>query len=117
MKTLVTVLLAGSAMVACSSTDPGPGVPSPTPTQQLEEKPPMVLLDKRAEPTPPELDPKVEMDRLSGYRPMDPKADTSNPEQVTFCGKNLCGADEYCCNESCGICAPANGSCTQQKCN
>ncbi|MEW5853560.1 MAG: hypothetical protein AB2A00_32590, partial [Myxococcota bacterium] len=25
------------------------------------------------------------------------------------CGENTCGVDEYCCNESCGICAPEGG--------
>ena len=33
------------------------------------------------------------------------------------CGDNVCGAGEYCCNESCGICAPEGGSCTQQMCH
>merc|ERR1712130_857551 len=29
----------------------------------------------------------------------------------------ICGLDEYCCNESCGICAPKDGGvCTQQIC-
>lgn len=32
------------------------------------------------------------------------------------CGTNTCGAGEYCCNESCGICAPNGSSCTQQYC-
>lgn len=32
------------------------------------------------------------------------------------CGTNSCGAGEFCCNESCGICAPKGGSCTQQVC-
>jgi hypothetical protein len=33
------------------------------------------------------------------------------------CGKNTCKPDEYCCNESCGICAPEGGFCTQQICD
>jgi hypothetical protein len=32
------------------------------------------------------------------------------------CGENMCGSGEYCCNESCGICAPIGGSCIQQFC-
>lgn len=28
----------------------------------------------------------------------------------------ICGAGEFCCNESCGICAPLGGACTQQFC-
>jgi hypothetical protein len=32
------------------------------------------------------------------------------------CGASVCGASEYCCNPSCGICAPDGGFCTQQVC-
>ena len=32
------------------------------------------------------------------------------------CGGNSCGSGEYCCNSSCGICAPTGGVCTQQVC-
>jgi hypothetical protein len=32
------------------------------------------------------------------------------------CGNNICKAGEYCCNASCGICAPAGGLCTMQAC-
>lgn len=32
------------------------------------------------------------------------------------CGSNVCGEGEYCCNESCGQCAPVGGFCTQQYC-
>lgn len=32
------------------------------------------------------------------------------------CGDNTCGEGTYCCNESCGICAPKGGACTQQVC-
>jgi len=32
------------------------------------------------------------------------------------CGDTVCGSDEFCCNESCGICAPIGGSCTQEFC-
>lgn len=34
----------------------------------------------------------------------------------TSCGGSTCGAGQYCCNPSCGICAPLGGSCTQQVC-
>lgn len=34
----------------------------------------------------------------------------------TTCGKNTCAAGTYCCNASCGTCAPLNGACTQQFC-
>jgi hypothetical protein len=32
------------------------------------------------------------------------------------CGGVICGAGDYCCNESCGICAPLGGFCTAQFC-
>lgn len=32
------------------------------------------------------------------------------------CGGAVCGAGEFCCNESCSICAPLDGACTQQIC-
>lgn len=32
------------------------------------------------------------------------------------CGNNTCGAGQYCCNASCGMCAPLGVSCTQQAC-
>ena len=32
------------------------------------------------------------------------------------CGSAFCGAGEFCCNESCSICAPEGGVCTQQFC-
>jgi hypothetical protein len=33
------------------------------------------------------------------------------------CGPSVCAANEYCCNESCGICSPLDGTCTQQQCD
>jgi hypothetical protein len=32
------------------------------------------------------------------------------------CGDATCGEGEYCCNESCGVCAPFGGACTQEVC-
>lgn len=32
------------------------------------------------------------------------------------CGTNFCGPDEYCCNESCGICAEQGSTCIQEYC-
>lgn len=34
----------------------------------------------------------------------------------SMCGPTVCHPGEYCCNESCGICAPAGGFCTEQYC-
>jgi hypothetical protein len=33
------------------------------------------------------------------------------------CGPNVCGPGSFCCNASCGTCAPRGGVCTQQICN
>lgn len=38
------------------------------------------------------------------------------PQDVVSCGSNMCRNGDVCCNESCGICAPPGGSCTQQVC-
>lgn len=32
------------------------------------------------------------------------------------CGDGVCGAGSYCCNTSCGICAPLDGACIQIAC-
>ncbi|MDI1480875.1 hypothetical protein [Polyangium sp. y55x31] len=32
------------------------------------------------------------------------------------CRENICGPGEYCCNESCGTCAPIGSMCTQEFC-
>ncbi|EYF06790.1 hypothetical protein [Chondromyces apiculatus] len=32
------------------------------------------------------------------------------------CGNSVCGKGTYCCNASCGTCAPKGGACTQQVC-
>jgi hypothetical protein len=35
----------------------------------------------------------------------------------TTCGGNICGKGTFCCNASCGTCAPVGGACTQQICD
>ena len=40
--------------------------------------------------------------------------DNGNPNDQ--CGTNVCGQGDYCCNESCGICAPEGGFCIQIAC-
>lgn len=48
-----------------------------------------------------------------------PVVEEPAPESIIIertCGKNTCGTGEFCCNVSCGICAPKGGSCTQQYC-
>jgi hypothetical protein len=32
------------------------------------------------------------------------------------CGDKVCGKGTFCCNSSCGTCAPLGGACTQQIC-
>lgn len=34
----------------------------------------------------------------------------------TTCGTSPCKDGEFCCNESCGICAPRGGTCHQRRC-
>lgn len=38
------------------------------------------------------------------------------PPTPTLCGENECARGEYCCNPSCGICAPIGGSCILVAC-
>lgn len=48
----------------------------------------------------------------------DPATGTCESGPVTGepCGNNLCGTGTYCCNPSCGICAPLGAGCTEQEC-
>ena len=38
------------------------------------------------------------------------------PVKGAKCGSKTCGAKEYCCNTSCGICAPLGSMCIQIAC-
>lgn len=42
--------------------------------------------------------------------------DPPAPTRGEPCGRSSCGRGEYCCNESCGVCAPIGGSCIQVEC-
>jgi hypothetical protein len=44
------------------------------------------------------------------------RLDVTGPGAGEACGKNTCSESEFCCNPSCGICAPQGGACTQQFC-
>jgi hypothetical protein len=47
----------------------------------------------------------------------DVDADEQAVVSLTPCGDRFCEGDEFCCNESCSICAPLDGgTCTQQIC-
>jgi hypothetical protein len=39
-----------------------------------------------------------------------------DPGAGNQCGSKTCGSGEYCCNPSCGICAPKGGACIQIHC-
>ena len=39
------------------------------------------------------------------------------PQAGEPCGSNVCGDGTYCCNSSCGLCAPAGGFCIQIVCS
>src|SRR4051794_32136321 len=43
-------------------------------------------------------------------------ASHDNGHGGTSCGSNVCTGQTFCCNASCGICAPIGGFCTQQLC-
>jgi hypothetical protein len=54
---------------------------------------------------------------IEGYEPFfDDCGCGCTPVQGEPCGSNVCGAGEYCCNSSCGICAPEGGVCIQLVC-
>jgi hypothetical protein len=38
------------------------------------------------------------------------------PAGGILCGDSTCGPGEYCCNESCSICAPEGGACVRMLC-
>ena len=38
------------------------------------------------------------------------------PPPGPTCGSNTCAAGQFCCNPSCGICAPKGGACIQIAC-
>jgi hypothetical protein len=43
-------------------------------------------------------------------------SDTEIATAFAACGPKACKSGEYCCNNSCGICAPIGGSCTREVC-
>lgn len=120
MRKLLVITLGLVSLVACSSSDPvgevrtpapAPEEPDrniaePQPTREGERAPSRSravakpeLLPNLARPAP------IAMARVRGDEPT-----------IAACGPKTCGEGEYCCNESCGICAPVGGACTQQAC-
>jgi hypothetical protein len=80
-----------------SSPSPRPSrSPTPLPTQVPPTLPPSI---------PPSVPPSIP----PGTPPYTEPTGSS-------CGQNQCGPGEYCCNQSCGICAPVGGFCIQSVC-
>ena len=115
---LVTTLVLGS-IAACNSSEPIAEVriPAPQPEEpdrniarpevgESEEAP-----SKSLAAATPALSP-----NLAKRSPIALARAHDNDPTIVACGTNTCGQGEYCCNESCGICAPEGGACTQQAC-
>ncbi|KLU85505.1 hypothetical protein MAPG_04528 [Magnaporthiopsis poae ATCC 64411] len=85
----------------CGHLSPGysPGVPPPSPTSTVDVVP----------TSPTTL---VPLPYPSGGNDGDDDGD----DGLVACGKNKCAKGNYCCNHSCGICAPAGGACIQLFC-
>lgn len=92
--------------------------PSSPPEQAGEQRPPQVFCGGIGGVQCP-----------AGYECEDDPSDPCDPahggadcsgicvSQTQACGKARCAVGQYCCNESCGICAPIGGACTQQVCD
>ena len=119
MRKLLVITLALGSVAACSSSEPVSEVRTPAP-----EEPDRTIA--RPQPAPPK-DEEAPTKSLAVARPdMLPNLARPVPlamarargddPTIAACGKNVCGEGEFCCNESCGICAPVGGACTQQAC-
>jgi hypothetical protein len=53
---------------------------------------------------------------VEGYH-WDSKTCRCARDRGVTCGNKTCASGDVCCNESCGICTPPDGVCTQQICN
>ena len=119
---LVTTLVLGS-VAACSSDPPIREVRIPAPEPEQPDEPDRNIAEPdvggEAEESPsksrasatPALSP-----GLAKRSPIALARAHDNRPTIVACGKSVCGPSEYCCNESCGICAPEGGACTQQVC-
>jgi hypothetical protein len=47
----------------------------------------------------------------------DDKEEEEEEDNEKVCGGTICQDDEYCCNRSCGICAPIDGACILKYCD
>ncbi len=120
-KLLVTTLVFGS-FVACSSSEPIAEVRIPAPVPE-EPEPDRTI----AEPEPGEIQRSPSKSlaaatpatspNLAKRAPIAMIRARGNEASIVACGKTTCASGEFCCNESCGICAPAGGACTQQACD
>lgn len=71
------------------------------------------MMSCAAEIDPPE--PREEVGEATASASSDRRSATQG-DSSTACGASRCEAGLVCCNESCGICAPPDGFCTQQAC-
>ena len=118
MRLLVTTLALG-AIAGCSSSEPIAEVRIPAPQP---EEPDRTIAEpgvggvqeapskSRAAATP------AFSPNLAKRSPIALARAHDNKPTIVACGGNTCASGEYCCNESCGICAPEGGVCTQQVC-
>ncbi len=68
-------------------------------------------------PSPPKEVAKDAPSQPSSASAAPPASASSAPSGPTKCGDVTCAAGEYCCNESCSICAPKDGSCIMTVCD
>jgi hypothetical protein len=64
----------------------------------------------------PTCDPGKHCEMVAGSPKCVPGAPTGRSSGPVRCGKKTCPAGQVCCNSSCGICTPPNGTCTDQDC-
>lgn len=68
-------------------------------------------------PTPPSEAVKDAAVQPASTAPSASASASASPSGPTKCGDATCAPGEYCCNESCSICAPKDGSCILTVCD
>ncbi|KAL8377196.1 hypothetical protein RB595_008057 [Gaeumannomyces hyphopodioides] len=96
---------AGCTQQDCGHLRPGysPGLPPPRPSATTTAAPGLVTETITTVPTFPTTLPPLPFPGGGG-------------DGLVTCGKNKCAKGNYCCNHSCGICAPPDGACIQLFC-
>ncbi|MDF2693492.1 MAG: hypothetical protein K0S65_1875, partial [Labilithrix sp.] len=122
MKKSIIILLGFALLIACGAQGQEGSASSDVATSKQ-------VPEALATPSAP-LDPSLsDLEDLSSLAPLDRQGTWLWPNALSLrfspalslpstrsCGLNRCGPGEFCCNESCGICAPVGGFCTQQVC-